>query len=870
MSTYTSNMFKYSKLWLSIVFVIPLLYSSGNASASECPNIDVIYARGSGQSIGAEMENEVKKQITEKLNSINVTADFKSLSKQMLLGINYDYPAVAVWGWDNSNNENDYGMLNGVEAIISGQEFGAYKNSVQNGIENFFEFIDKSNCKETNLVLVGYSQGADVIGKIMSDERFNNILHRVKYIGLLGDPKLDIKSTPQSMTTDPYWYRGSAIPYIQGGILISKTPYDSNIPNLRYKFGSWCHKDDMICTMTGTDAGHRKYSSNGDINNMALEIANVINYPNGTDKSLKPPEACTNNKKQDIVVLLDTSPVMRRNNSLFTDTKMWEKRYVNNVLQPARTAGQALLESGCGDTRLAVVSYGREQDGPPQLLMDFTSNPNDYDTLLKNLYLPATNGVYERTQLREGARFASNVSWRSDAGKTVVGITGLAGTGPTMPSKNWNDPGAQSLYYKDQLSQQLIDSFREKQITFLGFPVPTDTSGFTIATNENPTLTQSANVYLKMMSSVTPGGYTWLYDNNTNYGWPNFKYYALDKTINKNLSIRSATKVSVSAISGEVGKPVTIKVNDQFGYLAAADKRGDSKTFTWYLNCADIGNSNIYKISQEISYIPSVAGDCRGAVQIKIQSNVGAGCSYGCPEPYPPYALTTIPFDIQIKPAGYVAKIPGPITEIEKTIHDNDVVYTWAEPEYYGDEELVYLIREEDGSILAATRSRKLTITDTHKTDPHISIDAVGEDGKSKPISSTNDDVVKTYDLRTADKPVQPENSETQTSPEAPKLPLLSNRTTLVTPSSTAVLSPTANTFATNIFSDATNGDELYFGNTLGSSSLTQPVTANQKFVKQSTVQTNSNSRLSILAIPLSIAVALGLLIAAAVYIKLR
>lgn len=429
------------------------------------------------------------------------------------------------------------------------------------------------------------------------------------------------------------WYRGNTIKLLHGGIIDNRTPlYLPREGDTTFTVaGSWCFKDDPVCSMnivTGTKDAHGKYPERA-IPDMALEIANAINYPLGVDKSYRPPALCSQNSKQDLVVLLDTSPIMRRDASIFTDTPMWDSYYINNVRQPARTAGKMLLDGpGCGDTRLAVVGYGREQDGQPQLLLDFTNKAADYDQLLKSLHQPAETGTYGRTQIREAGIFAGNVAWRPDAMKTVMVIGGTAGTGPLNPTKNWEHSDNIALHLADSLSQRLISSYREKDIALIADKVPLKNQGFTLDSSEPWSVVDGTYSYMKMLTSAT-GGYTWIRDNNTSYQPVNFKYSALDRTISTYLGIRSGTNANVGTVRAEVGKPVEMSVNDPNQYIAAAKLRGDMIDYAWFVDCANVGIRNIPSNKATVTFTPTRDGKCKAAVYITQKTNSANGCYWG-------------------------------------------------------------------------------------------------------------------------------------------------------------------------------------------------------------------------------------------------
>lgn len=225
-------------------------------------------------------------------------------------------------------------------------------------------------------------------------------------------------------------------------------------------------------------------------------------------------------------------------------------------------------------------------------------------------------------------------------------------------------------------------------------------------------------------------------------------------------------------------------------------------------------------------------------------------------------------FDLEVKPAGYVPKIPGPITHIEKNIYDDQIIYTWDEPDYYGGEQLVYLIKDEDGSIVAATRARKLTITDTNRTDPGVSITALGEDGRTEPVDG-NGEHVTTRDMRTINTPLTsdhpPRSTNSGTTSTAPASQILGS---IVSPQP-ITLGTTNTTYNTGFF-DLTNDGDMYGSGVLGDVATEAFAKPKQTYARAATVSTKPGSTLSIIAVPLSVALALGVVIAAAIYVRVR
>jgi len=729
----------------SIVMLICVLFPAQqlNAVSPACNDepMRIIYVRGSGEVYGGNIFESLQANLNK--NLIGSTYQLHELKPDLLVSQEAEeYQAISILG---SISENTTGTV----ALLTAGEFGKYSKSVDSGVDLLATyFAETGSCT----ILIGYSQGAHVIGDFLEINRNDlGLLSKIKYVGLIGDPKLDLDGIDFIPGKNVPWYRGTAIPLIQGGILGNRKPYMPNGNNqLLLPVSSWCFNDDVVCSSNFVAAGTNAHAMYPDraIPQMAIEIASIINNPTGTvTKDLYAAETC-GPAKQDIVVLVDTSPLMRREVSIFTDSPMF---YGSEAGKPLPTAGQMILQSGCGDTRLAVVGYGRAQDGPPRLLLDFTKNPADYDSLMKSLYQPNSTGQYERTQLREGALTALDSSWRQGAAKTVIAITDIAGSGNAGSNawRGWDDQLAQTTYLRDSLSQSLFTKIREKDAVLLGIPVLHSFGGFSrVAGDEAATEVYS---YLKMIVSST-GGYFWP-RVVPNYSTYNFKFTRLDTTINHVMQMREKTVANIAPAKGRVGVPITLRVTDPISLATAATMRNDSVQYKWHLDCDD-KSKFLYEFGQTITFTPDKAQTCVGSVIMSVRQRTGAGCYSNCPEPFPPYLYKSLPIVIDIKPSNYVPKVPAKITTLQKTIYSHKVEYSWDEPAYNGDEKIVYILREPDGTVLAITTERAAVIEDTGGSDHEITLGAAGLDGQSVIVSSST---ASTLDLRPIELPPEPE-----------------------------------------------------------------------------------------------------------------
>lgn len=724
----------------------------GYDRCKDANNIDIVYVRGSGEMYKGSFYKALYPSLSKNLNDTKF--NLSELHPDLVKDSVAEYMAVGVAG-------NFDARYTGASAVISGGSFGKYKLSVRTGVNLLSKYLkDLSRVPNECVVLLGYSQGAHVIGDTLTELaiEYPGILDRIIYVGLFGDPKLDLRGEGFSLGKNIPWYRGDAFPVINGGSLGSRVPY---VPKFNEEYmkpvGSWCYEDDFICTenyMTApTISAHGKYPERS-FSQMSLEVADAINDSLGHANDSQSLGVSCGAAKQDIVVLLDTSPLMRRDAKLFSDTPMYDPFHATpqGAKLPARTAGQMLTSVGCGDTRLAVMGYGQAGEGPPRLLLNFTSNAAAYDALMKSLYQPSATGVYDRTQFREGALEALSVEWRDDANRTIYALTDIAGSGPEWGggTSGYTDSLKQDVYKKDALTQQVIMEARNKNTVILGLPIKHSYSGYA----QNVTGSNGdVRSYLNMFTDHT-GGYNWNKEW-INYGEYNFKFSRLHDSLNEALQRQDKLIAVAAPVKGKVGERLSIKLVDTLSLIAAAKLRHDSINYRWYIDCSN-KTVAVSTSSDELTFVPTAPQNCTGNVIVTVKNMTGNGCYSGCPETFPPYMQRSFPFEIDILPRDYVPKIPAQITHIQKTIFDDKVEYAWEAPAYNGNETLVYVVRDEDGSVLAATTTRSLTITDTQKTDPPVYIEAAGLDGRSVATPSDSasvvldmriNDVVQTIDL---------------------------------------------------------------------------------------------------------------------------
>ena len=231
--------------------------SPQKVSAVGCPDVKIIFARGSG----AERWNNddyraFESALTEKLELIDINYEFEDLG----------YPAVGI-GADN--------LWTAVGAYFSGgnsYEFGA---SVDEGVRNLIAKVN-GECENTRYVLAGYSQGAMVVAKALPSLDASRII----YVATFGDPKIYLpegKSVLSVMTNGKNGLHLGVIPpacknenlsnyrayvpdcYAYEGLLGSQRPYQ---PEGFYdKLGTWCNRQDIFCSSYYSVSNHTSYVS---------------------------------------------------------------------------------------------------------------------------------------------------------------------------------------------------------------------------------------------------------------------------------------------------------------------------------------------------------------------------------------------------------------------------------------------------------------------------------------------------------------------------------------------------------------------------------------------------------------------------------
>ena len=254
-----------------------------SVSANSCPDLQIIFARGSGGERWTSNDYlSFKSSIEEKLVTTNIQYEF----------IDLDYPAVGV-GLDNFDVT--------LGAYISGGEAFEFGESVGTGINNLKNIINTS-CSNTKYVLGGYSQGAIVLLKTLPYLRPEQIL----YVATFGDPKIYL---PEGEGLIPAACRGENlsdyrmyVPDCQAykGILGAFIPYEPD--SFDGKIGTWCNKKDILCSSHLSVSDHVGYVDTGLYEDASRTIFDRITKNFGIENHFSSPH--------DTAILIDSTGSM--------------------------------------------------------------------------------------------------------------------------------------------------------------------------------------------------------------------------------------------------------------------------------------------------------------------------------------------------------------------------------------------------------------------------------------------------------------------------------------------------------------------------------------------------------------------------------
>lgn len=242
-------------------------------SAASCPDVKIIFARGSGGERWTDQNYlAFKNEIENKMTFDGVTYEFLDL----------DYPAIGIGALD---------VLVGTYAGAGDSyEFG---KSVDTGVRNLMAEINGGTCAETKYVIAGYSQGAMVVSRAIHSLNPDKII----FAATIGDPKIYLPEGKAWFGSSLFgvgknYLKTGAIPaacknenlseyrayvpdcYAYEGLLGSYQPYQPE--GYSKKLGTWCNKYDIFCSSYFSVSSHTAYVSEHIYDDVGKVIVNKI------------------------------------------------------------------------------------------------------------------------------------------------------------------------------------------------------------------------------------------------------------------------------------------------------------------------------------------------------------------------------------------------------------------------------------------------------------------------------------------------------------------------------------------------------------------------------------------------------------------
>ena len=351
------------------------------ADAEGCPDVRVVFARGSGgERWRTDDYRAFKEGIEGKIATTSLKYEF----------IDLDYPAVSV-GIDHL--ETTVGAFFGSG---NAYKFGA---SVNTGVRNLVALVNGASCPGTKYVIGGYSQGAMVVSKALGGLRAD----RVVYAATFGDPKLYL---PEGKGMMPAACKGENlsdyrmyVPDCQAykGLLGAYIPYEPEA--LVGRMGTWCNRGDIFCSSHLNISDHLAYVSENLYEDASRVIFDKVCRTFGVENQVSSPH--------DTAILIDSTGSMAG----MIDS------YKAEALRLAR-------ETLAADGRVALYDYRDYQEGY-EARQRCTFETCTLETFQAGLDEIRANGGGDTNEslLASSLHMMQELSWKRGATKSVVVLT---------------------------------------------------------------------------------------------------------------------------------------------------------------------------------------------------------------------------------------------------------------------------------------------------------------------------------------------------------------------------------------------------------------------------------------------------------------
>lgn len=399
---------KIGSLVILVLASLIALPHSVDTSAISCPDLKIVFARGSGGNRYTSSHYlAFKTSLEQKLRTSNLTYQFEDL----------DYPAVSI-----GIGDGHLGTLLG--AFIGSGDAYDFGDSVHQGTAKLLKMVNNDPCQNTKYVFAGYSQGNLVI---MNE--LNKIdPHRVIYVATFGDPKIYL---PEGAGPVPRACSGKNLSdyriYVPDcrayrGILGARDPYV--ISSFRGKIGTWCNKKDVLCSSYLSIRDHTHYDEDGVFEDASRYIFSRIAQAFGFSNQYTSPH--------------DTAILINSASSLATNMPDFQSKAYRIAEKTLRAGG-----------RVAIYDYHESKNGtiiPTERCNFETCATEDLKTLIGSITMDSSPQI-NNPLLSSSLHVMKQLNWRIGSTKSLVIFTDSAYRSP--------DLGGTSFYNVNKLSKQI-------------------------------------------------------------------------------------------------------------------------------------------------------------------------------------------------------------------------------------------------------------------------------------------------------------------------------------------------------------------------------------------------------------------------------
>lgn len=383
------------KLWLWVAIIISTNITIPRVNAISCPDVKIIFARGSGEKRWVDQNYlNFKKELEEKLKLIDLKYEFEDL----------DFPAIGVG--------NPWTLLTTFVSGGMAYDFGA---SMGAGVKKMLNEVNNPGCKNTKYVIAGYSQGAMVVSKAINYINPDKII----YAATFGDPKIYL---PEGEGLVPPACRGENLSnyriYVPDcrayeGLLGGYKPYQPE----KYidKLGTWCNKTDIFCSTHFGINAHTSYVSDGIYEDASKLIFDKVCKTFGiTNKYVS---------LHDTAILIDSTGSM--------------KNLIDKYKEEALRLAEKTLDSG---GRVALYDY-KDLNDPYEPVEHCSFETCTLELIENELnHISADGGKdHDESLLSASFNMMKKLNWKYGSTKSVVVLTDAGYHNPDIDGVTFDD-----------------------------------------------------------------------------------------------------------------------------------------------------------------------------------------------------------------------------------------------------------------------------------------------------------------------------------------------------------------------------------------------------------------------------------------------